>query len=263
MQLSYNKLRTFGECALKYRFAYVERLPRPPIRALASQRRLHAALATFHRTVRRDGEVREEELLATWARLWEADANPAIAATKEYQEGEEVLRLYARTEDSRAERDGERVPAYLEHPLKAEFGPHILTGTVDRLDFAEEGGYSLVDYKLDRRLPEGNAADGSKQLDFYDLLVYEALGVAPSDVRLYYLRHGVEQVSWRSREQRRRTVEWVDETAAAIRGVRRWEPCEGEGCKTCPFWKTCPAKTGQARAHVAVWRQGSLLELMS
>ena len=55
MQLSYNKLQTFGECALKYRFAYIERLPRPPIAALAFHRRLHAALEKYHFFARRDG----------------------------------------------------------------------------------------------------------------------------------------------------------------------------------------------------------------
>jgi len=50
---------------------------------------------------------------------------------------------------------------------------------------------------LDRRLPEGNAAATSQQLSFYHLLVWEGLGVKSEEVRLYYLRHGVEQVSQR------------------------------------------------------------------
>jgi hypothetical protein len=48
MQISYNKLKTFGECALKYRLAYIEKLPRPALPTLAFQRRLHAALAKYH-----------------------------------------------------------------------------------------------------------------------------------------------------------------------------------------------------------------------
>lgn len=257
MQLSFNKLRTFGECALKYRFAYVERLPRPPIRALAAQRRLHAALASFHRAAPRDGVVSEKALLETWCRLWGADADPGLRESREYREGEEMLRLYVRTQSQ------ERVPAYVEHPLRAEFGPYLLTGKVDRLDFTASGGYSLVDYKLNRKLPETNEAQSSLQLSFYDLLVYEALGVAPEEVRLLYLRHGVEQVGCRTHTDRQATVAWVDETAARIRAERTWKAHEGEGCRTCPFWKACPAKTGRPRVPAPVWRQGDLLELMA
>lgn len=256
MQLSFNKLRTFRECALKYRYAYVERLPRPPVRALAEHRRLHAALAKYHHYAQRDGRVRLDDLLAAYAAICGADEDARVRDTRAFREGEEILRRYCETEDRR-----QRVPAFLERPLRVEFGPYILTGTVDRLDFTETGGYSLIDYKLDRKLPDGNAAEDNLQLSFYDLLVYESMGVAPDDVRLYYLRHGVEHVSARSREQRRATVAWVDETAARIREERTWAPCEGEACRACPFWDACPAKTGRARGLTPVWQQTSLLEL--
>src|SRR5512140_1975384 len=104
-----------------------------------------------------------------------------------------MVGLYARTESR-----GARVPAYLEHPLRVELGPWVLAGTVDRLDYAPSGGYSLVDYKLDRELPGHNEAATSRQLSFYDLLVSRALGVAPDELRLHYLRHGQEQVSRRT-----------------------------------------------------------------
>lgn len=253
MQLSFNKLRTFGECALKYRYAYVERLPRPPVKSLLFHRRLHAALARYHLLARRDGQVRLEELLGVYRELMQADRDPSVEQTKAYQEGEAVLRLYHQTESAR-----ERVPAYLEHKLRVPFGPYTLTGVVDRLDFADGGGYSLVDYKLDRELPEGNAADRSPQLSFYALLVFEGLGVLPDELRLHFLRHGVEHVSHRGRADLAATVGWVDEAAARMREERRWSPSEGEGCRTCAFWAHCPAKTGRPRPPAPVWQQGAL-----
>ena len=253
MQLSFNKLKTFGECALKYRYAYVERLPRPPVASLAFHRRLHAALSDYHRLARRDGSVSEEQLLAAYAEIAGADEDRSIRDTRAYQEGEQILRIYARNERERA-----RVPAYLEHPLKVEFGPYLLTGTVDRLDFTPGGGYALIDYKLDRKLPEGNEAEQSLQLSFYDLLVFEGLGVAPEEVSLYYLRHGVEQTSFRTGDDRRKTLAWLEHTAAAIRAERRWEAQEGPACRTCPFQQVCPAKTGGERKHRPVWQQAEL-----
>lgn len=252
MQLSFNKLKTFGECALKYRYAYVERLPRPPITALAFHRRLHTALSDYHRMAK-GGVVSEEELLAAYAKIAGADEDRAVRESRAFLEGEEILRTYARNEKEKG-----RVPAYLEHPLKVEFGPYVLTGTVDRLDLAPESGYSLIDYKLDRKLPDHNEAEVNLQLSFYDLLVYEGLGVSPETVSLYFLRHGVEQVSHRTSDDRKQTLAWLEETAAAIRAEKKWAPHEGIACRSCPFQEVCPAKTGVARPHAAVWQQAEI-----
>jgi DNA helicase-2/ATP-dependent DNA helicase PcrA len=254
MRLSYNKLKTFGECALKYRLAYVERLPQPPVRGLDFQRRLHQALALYHHFAKRDATVREEDLLAEYARLCEVERHPEVRESTSFQEGEEILRRYCETENQKG-----RVPAYLEHTLQFPFGPYTLTGKIDRLDFTEGKSYSIVDYKLDRKLPKENAAETSLQLSFYHLLVWEGLGVESEDVRLYYLRHGIEQVSHRSRAQLRETVEWIDETAASIHAERAWAPQEGAGCRTCAFQEVCPSKTGQERAPARIWQQGDLL----
>jgi RecB family exonuclease len=254
MQISYNKLKTFGECALKYRYTYIERLPRAPIRSLGFHRKLHAALGQYHHFAKRDGIVREEELLKAYARIWEVERDSSLRESKEYQEGEEILRRYCETENGK-----NRVPAYLEHPLKVAFGPYQLTGKIDRIDFTDSSSYSIVDYKLDRHLPTHNQAEESQQLSFYHLLVSEGLGVDASDVRLYYLRHGVEQISVRTRAQRKETVEWIDDTASAIHREKQWDPQQGAGCITCAFKKLCPAKTGRNQPLGEVWQQGNLL----
>ena len=254
MQLSYNKLRTFGECRLKYRLAYVERLPQPPLRSLSFHRKLHAALRQYHHFARRDGVVEEAELLKAYAHIYEAQRQLEARESKAYQGGEAILRRYCETENQK-----KRIPAYLEHALRISFGPYTLVGIVDRLDFTDTHRYSLIDYKLDRLLPRTNIAETSQQLAFYQLLVREGLGLELEDARLYYLRHGVEQVSVRNRSQIKQTVEWIDNTAASIHQEKEWQPTVGEGCRTCAFHKVCPQKTGQERPSVGVWQQGNLL----
>lgn len=252
MIVSYNKLKTFEECALKYRLTYVERLPRPPIASLAFQRRIHAALAQYHFYAKRDGVVRWEELQAAYDDLWSAREHPEVRAGAAYREGEEILRRYCERENRLG-----RVPAFLEHTLRVSFGPYILLGKADRIDFTPTG-YVLIDYKLDRQLPAGNAAETDRQLSFYHLLLWEKMGVASEEVRLYFLRHGVEQVAFRTRRDLQETVAWADAAAAAIQRERRWEPKEGSACRTCPFQKVCPAKTGIERPLQPVWQQGEL-----
>jgi CRISPR/Cas system-associated exonuclease Cas4 (RecB family) len=232
----------------------VERLPRPPIRALAFHRKLHAALGRYHQFARRDGVVLEQDLLAAYDDLCDAGRDPEVRESRAYREGREILRRYCT-----AENEKQRMPAYLEHVIHLPFGPYELTGKIDRIDFTDDRGYSVVDYKLDRQLPGDNAADSSRQLSFYHLLVTEGLGVEPDDLRLYFLRHGVEHVSRRTRAQMRETVDWIDGVAASIHQEKRWEPAEGAGCASCAFRDICPAKTGREHPLAEVWQQGSLL----
>ena len=252
MQVSYNKLKTFGDCALKYRLTYVERAPRPPLGHLAFHRRIHSVLQHYHDLARLDGVVKIDELLRIYDEHTGADKDSSIREQEDYHEGEEILRLYCDRENRKG-----RVPAHLEQKVQASYGPFTLTGKVDRIDFIPGGGYSIVDYKLDRKLPAANPAAVDRQLSFYQLLVYEGLGWMAEDVRLYYLRHGVEKTAARSRESLRDTTEWLDRTANAIRTERRWQPCEGDACKTCAFWKLCPAKTGVQREQKPVWAQSA------
>ena len=254
MQVSYNKLKIFNECRLKYRFSYIERLPRPPIAALAFHRQIHNALATYHHFAKRDGIVNEEQLLKAYDDILEIQRFPEAKESKKYVDGQDILRRYCKIENERR-----RIPVYLEHPLKVSFGSYMLTGKIDRIDFAENDKYSIIDYKLDRKLPHGNAAETDRQLSFYSLLVSEGLGMEIQDVRLNYLRHGVEHIGTRSRGETRETIEWIDSTASSIHKEKLWSPCAGPACSTCAFHSSCPAKTGDKRDNKDVWQQGDLL----
>ena len=99
------------------------------IAALAFQRRLHSALANYHFLAKRDGTVREEELLRAYADSFDVMRYPEVKEARSYKEGEGILRRYCEVENEKA-----RVPAYLEHPLQVVFGPYTLTGKVDRID---------------------------------------------------------------------------------------------------------------------------------
>ena len=264
MQVSYNKLKTFEECPLKYRLTYIEKQPRPPIAWLAFQRKIHAALAKYHTLARLDGTVDVDEVLRAYDEIWDVGKHPEVRDAVDYQEGEEILRLYADLEGRR-----NRVPAYLEKKLSVPFGPYTLTGKIDRVDFStntlsggegrgEVNSYSIIDYKLDRKLPPANPAAVSNQLNFYHLLLYESLGLFADDVRLMYLRHGVEKIAPKDKLAMAKTVDWIDKTTGSIRSERKWSPCEGDACKTCAFVKMCPAKTGRKRESKVVWEQATL-----
>ena len=250
MRVTYTKLNTFSQCALRYRFAYIERLPRPPVTTLAFANRVHTVLKRFHTHNRTDGRIDAEKLLQTLDDVWE-EAGCAKDPKTRYPDALEVMTRYIERESALR-----RVPVMVEQKIKTAFGPYTLQGTIDRLDFADDGKYRLIDYKLDKTLPADDAAETSRQLSFYALLVLEGKGLPISEVSLYYLWHGRELTSKRTGVQMQATADWIDTTAGAIRAETAWKPREGSGCASCPFRDECPAKTGKPRPLMG--RKGQL-----
>lgn len=254
MRISYSKLNTFDQCALRYRFAYIERLPRPPVTTTAFANHLHKALMRYHRLGRTDGNVDEAILQTTFKTVWEEAGSDKVKAR--YEEGLDILRRYAERENRL-----ERVPAFLEHAIKTAFGPYVLEGKLDRVDFADDGTYRLIDYKLGKTLPADDAAEKSRQLSFYAILLQEGMGLPVSEVSLYYLRHGTELVAKRTASQLEETVRWIDTTATAIPKEKDWKPKESASCGTCPFKDVCPAKTGNKRELQGKWTQFGMFDV--
>jgi hypothetical protein len=75
--------------------------------------------------------------------------------------------------------------------------------------------------------------------------VEQGFGLPVRDMSLYYIRHG-ERHTWRlNAETFFETRDWIDQTVAAIREERNWDPVEGKQCNVCPFWSNCPKKKRQ------------------
>ena len=58
MRLSYSKLNTYRQCPLRYRFTYLDRLPRRPRRTFRAATRLHRALMAWLAYARLMGQNR-------------------------------------------------------------------------------------------------------------------------------------------------------------------------------------------------------------
>src|SRR6476660_7243770 len=92
MLLSYSKLNTYQQCPLRYRFTYLDRLPRRPRRLFRAARHIHHALMHWL-TYSRAGTPRWEQVEAAYDAAW-GSQDPAIRDSREYQEGLGILRDY-------------------------------------------------------------------------------------------------------------------------------------------------------------------------
>ena len=240
MRLSYSKLNTYRQCALRYRFTYLERLPRRPRRLFRAAKRIHHALMRWL-TYARTGSPRWEDVKTAYDAAWGVLQDPSLVETRDYQEGLQILQDY---HQANAERPCQ--PVYLEHKFNIPLGPHTLIGALDRVD-ATDSGYEVIDYKLEREVRGQEQVDEDLQLGLYHLAMVEAHGFQPEALTLYFLRHNIQRTTVRTPEQNRELTRWVIATGDDIQNDRRWSPCVGEHCGGCDFRSVCPAHNPAAR----------------
>jgi putative RecB family exonuclease len=237
VQLSYSKLKTYQECPLRYRFTYLDRLPRRPRRLFRAGRRIHQALMRWL-VYAKTGTPRWENIEAAYNSAWDSGEGAGERSGRDYDEGLSILRAY-----HEVNLDRPCQPVFLEHKFSVRMGAHVLTGAVDRVD-ATEPGYEIVDYKLHRDVSTQQEVDGDLQLGLYHLAVEESHGIRPEALSLYYLRHNLQRTTSRSREQVRDLKQLVVLTGDDIVQDRAWKPCPGDQCSGCDFKATCPVHTG-------------------
>jgi putative RecB family exonuclease len=234
MKLSYSSISTYETCPAKYRFQYEERLPTRPSPALAFGESLHQALFRFHdRPVPVAPAV--EELHEMLDGVWVSEGYADGAEESMYRDhAAQVLSQYHR-ENAAAY----RIPAALEFRFQIEVEGVTLGGQIDRLDRIPGGGYEVIDYKTNRRLPPQARIDSDLQLSVYWLAAREVWGIEPERLTLYYLLPGQRMSTTRTpghADELRRRIATVAERIAA----GRFEPRENPLCTWCEFQSMCP-----------------------
>jgi putative RecB family exonuclease len=234
MRLSYSSISTYETCPAKWRFQYEERLPTRRSPALSFGDSLHQALQRFHN---RPVPVAPalEELLETLEDVWVGEGFTDDSEERAYLEhGREVLTAYHRDNADRY-----RIPAALEHRFSIDVEGVRLTGVIDRMDRIPGGGYEIIDYKTNRRLPSMQRIDDDLQLSIYYLAAREIWGIEPEGLTLYYLLPGQRMSTTRTpahADELRRRIATVAERIEA----GKFEPRENPLCDWCDFQNVCP-----------------------
>jgi putative RecB family exonuclease len=114
-----------------------------------------------------------------------------------------------------------------------------VAGTIDRLDRIPGGGYELIDYKTNRRLPPMSRVEQDLQLSIYYLAAREVWGIEPERLTLYFLLPGQRMTTTRTgadADELRRRIAVVSERVAA----GKFEPRENPLCGWCDYQHLCP-----------------------
>jgi len=243
VRLSFTRIDTLEQCARRFRYAYVDRLPTPPSPALSFGSSVHAVLEWLHG--RKVPSVPEdEELLAALYERWDQRGFAEVPR-------EEQLRYYGQAKDLLLHhRDGLRAtgirpPAGVEAWFELEFDDAVVVGSIDRVDVDDEGRLHVIDYKTNRRAKSRRDVARSLQLAIYALACEDLYGHLPATVTLQFVAAGGVSVTV--------PVEEVDvagvpaRVAAAAARVRAGDdrPTPNNLCGWCDFRAICPAWEGE------------------
>jgi RecB family exonuclease len=234
MKLSYSSINTYETCPAKYRFQYEDRLPTGTSPALSFGDVLHRTLYRFHnRPVPVAPSL--DELFEMLDGEWTEDGFRDPSEQQLYLDhARQILADYHRTNA-----DSFRIPAALEFRFVVEVEGVQLSGMIDRMDRIPGGGYEIIDYKTNRRLPPKAVVDRDLQLSLYYLAAKEIWGIEPERLTLYYLLPGQRMSTFRTpadADELRRRIATVAERIAA--GM--FEPRQNPLCDWCDFQQVCP-----------------------
>lgn len=240
VRLSFSRVDLYQQCGLRFRFAYVDRLPTQPATYLSFGTSIHGALEAYHdRTL--FGQPSLEDLLQFLYDQWDSSGYahvPRERQLEDYHRAKQVLTRYHQRVG-----DGYRPAADTEKWFELPIGEHaVVVGSIDRVDVDDDGNYHVVDYKTGK-LRDQQAVRGSLQLALYALACQHLYGKLPATVCLDYVVAGTEirvPVDELDLDGARDAVE---RTALAVLD-EQYEPTPTRLCDWCDYRALCPAWEG-------------------
>lgn len=243
VRLSFSRIDSYRNCSLKFRYAYIDRLPGRPAPPLSFGTSIHAALERFYD--RKIPETpSEDELVGFLYEVWDKTGYREVPRDEQlaaYRFGQDVLRRWYRREA----KTGFKVPAETERWFELPVDDvALVVGSIDRLDVDEAGDFEVIDYKTNRRLKDRERVAKSLQLAIYALACQHLFGRLPAAVSLDFVVPGVRVRVPLEDLDLDGALEAVRETAAHVR-AERYEPTPNRLCNWCDYRALCPAWEGE------------------
>jgi len=248
-EYSISQLGKFEECALQYKFLYVDGIKRyeEGVEAFLGQR-FHDAMEWLYKE-RAFRIVPLEELLEYYEKDWAKQWHAEVKIHRKERTGDDYRLMGRRFIEDYYKRhypfDEGRVlglEKYIRFPLDDK-GLYKCKGIIDRLMLAPDGTFEVHDYKTGSNLPEQAELDEDRQLALYQIGV-QKLWPEAKGVRLIWhlVAFDVEMRSSRTPEALNALKKELGKLINRIEAEREFPPHESALCGWCPYWDLCPVK---------------------
>ncbi len=244
---SHSRLSSFEQCRLKYKFSYIDRIPR-------EEQSIEAFMGScFHETMEKlylelpFRKNDEETLKAYFNARWEKNFGPHIHIVKKEGMPEDYravglravgdyVRRYAPFDEARTIGVERRLIVDLDGS-----GRRRVQCYLDRISRRADGVFEIHDYKTSASLPTQAQLDADRQLGLYEIAVRDAWpDVENVELVWHYVAFDAEMRSRRSAEElgelRVSTVSLIDE----VESCAEFPPTESSLCPYCSFQDICP-----------------------
>lgn len=241
LRLSYSRVETYQSCPLKFRFAYVDRLPSVPSPDLSWGAAIHAALeAWWDRKLPDPPPV--EVLYQALYDHWDDSGFDGMSR-------DEKLVWYRHARNVLARHHALHTPDYVpavacEQWFELDIGDDIsVRGSIDHVARTPNGGLGIVDWKTNRRARSRADVAGNLQLAIYAIAARELWGQEPEWVALEFVVPGVRVTVERDEIDTEAALRTIRQVAARVR-EEVFEPTPSALCAWCDFRAICPAFDG-------------------
>ena len=241
MTLSVSKTKTFEDCAAKFKFCYIEKLPRIDRDFHIFGKFLHQVLENFHQDIldadeKGDSGPRDnwkETLKKAWASA--VDEYDGQMTGKQYKEAQKIVKEY----EEILEEEGLPNVTHAEKAFYINLNDKVLlNGFIDRIQIDPDGVIHVADYKTTKN---------PKYLkDFFQLITYcYALMIEDESLQrvrasFILLRHGFDYITEEyTRDQVIPIAEKFLKQAYKIEEEKVWRPNPQFLCKYCDYLEFC------------------------
>lgn len=242
LRLSVSKAKVFKDCQAKYKFQYIEKLPKKDWDFHVFGKFLHEILENFHKKIIDGDETPNDKLInscyADALENWKDKVTP-----EQLLESKDIINSYINVlEDQKRKGIAPTVIA-----VEKEFcididGKVLLNGFIDRIQIDHDGVIHVSDYKTTKN---------KKYLkDFFQLLTY-AFALCLEDpslqrVRTSFicLRHNCDSlVKEFTRDEIMEVESKFLDWASEINAEKLWRPLPSNLCKFCDYLAVCKSGT--------------------
>lgn len=238
--LSVSKTKTYEDCKAKYKFCYIDKLPRKEQDFHIFGKYLHAVLENFHKCLMAFPS-RKSEWLVVMDEAWEKAYNEYTdkMTPVQYLEAKDIVEEYKTI----LYEEGLPNVISVEKPFYIELNNKILlNGFIDRVQIDSDGVIHVADYKTTK--------DPKYLKDFFQLLTYcYALCLEDPTLKrvrasFILLRHGFDYLTQEfTRDEIISVAEKFVKVTSNIEEEKLWRPNPQFLCKYCDYLEHC--KTGK------------------
>lgn len=238
--LSPTRITTYLECAVKYRYIYLDKIGRYYLRAkpyYSFGSTLHQVLQEFHE---QGAESSVEAMSATLEQTWIKAGYQTEAQEQAHREiGEQIVASYHAAHQERVQAQTETIAT--EKTITCDLGYFKLSGRVDRIDRHPDGRLEIIDYKSGRWETTPEEVAGDLAINCYQLILSHLYPDTPIFATIYCLRSGIQASAELAGEARAEFARDLIELGKEIleRDYQTVRPIRLPVCEGCDFLPRC------------------------